>query len=522
MIWLLACNSTTEPIDTGPTVVVAEPRVGEHLDTLALARRMSLDLRGVVLSADEVQRLRGDETQLEVLRDEMLEDARFEERVVDMLGERWHTRVDQFNIHFWDFGLPFDDQFRFERDLGEEPLRLLAAIVAEDRSWSEITTADHTMATPLLAELFDLDRESGDGWTRATYQDGRPAAGVLTTNGYLQRYYTTIFNMNRTRAAATARLTVCEDFLTRPVSFTGAPSLTDDDATATAIKEEPGCAGCHSAIEPMAAAFFGFYVADTNAAIDTLVWHPEREPMAEELLGTRPAWFGQPVDGLDGLGQAIARDPGLSRCAAEGFSEALWRRAIQPDDFGDIERARRVLVESDLRIKPMLAAITDADTYRLAPTDPERPTRHMMSPQQVASSIEDLTGFEWTWREWERMEEDSEGFRVMAGGVDGENLLRPQQQPGVSWVLVTKRYVEAAAAWEVQENQGDEGALLSNDELGDQFEELTWRLYGRAPMEGEAATFEALFDEIAAQSTDDQAWATVLSVMLRDPEFLSY
>ena len=55
----------------------------------------------------------------------------------------------------------------------------------------------------------------------ARYTDGRPAAGVLATNGLWWRYTTTDSNMNRTRAAAISRLLLCEDFMARPVSFAG-------------------------------------------------------------------------------------------------------------------------------------------------------------------------------------------------------------------------------------------------------------------------------------------------------------
>ena len=45
--------------------------------------------------------------------------------------------------------------------------------------------------------------EGGSGWQEAPYTDGRPAAGVLATNGLWMRYYTSQSNANRSLAGST-------------------------------------------------------------------------------------------------------------------------------------------------------------------------------------------------------------------------------------------------------------------------------------------------------------------------------
>ena len=49
----------------------------------------------------------------------------------------------------------------------------------------------------------------------ARYQDGRPAAGVLATNGLWWRYRSTASNANRKRANQASRILLCQDYLVR-------------------------------------------------------------------------------------------------------------------------------------------------------------------------------------------------------------------------------------------------------------------------------------------------------------------
>ncbi len=145
-------------------------------------RRASLDLRGVLPSADELDQVAEDGSAFAALRDDYLADPAFEERLVTLLSERWRTRVDVFDIVYQDYGLPPEEEFNFERSVGEEPLRLMAHVAAEDLPWTEIVTADYTLANELLAEIWPLDYPDGEsGWQKAYYTDGRPAAGVLAS-----------------------------------------------------------------------------------------------------------------------------------------------------------------------------------------------------------------------------------------------------------------------------------------------------------------------------------------------------
>jgi hypothetical protein len=410
----------------------------------------------------------------------------------------------------------------------------MARVAIADEPWSRIVTADWTMAEEILGQIWPLEREAGDGWQKARYTDGRPASGVLATNGLWWRYTTDASNQNRARAAAITRLMLCEDFLARPVEFDAGFALSDEDGAANAIKTVPSCQACHAALEPIAASLFGFWWLAQYSAIEMTTYHAEREPMAEEILGVSPEWFGTPISGLAELGQAVAADPRFYRCTAERAAEALWRRAIDLDDFVRIERFREVLMVRASYLD-LLRAITDDEVYQAGiagEDDPDEHTRRMITADLLHTMLLDLTGFEWTFGGYEMLRNDSVGERILVGGVDGYSVYRAQQAPGLTWALVTKRMAEAAAATVVSgdlfEGQGkllccvDLATRPESDAFLEELHNLHWRLYGTVPSEDRLAADAALWRTVDVSHGAGFAWQALVTGMLRDPALLSY
>ena len=496
ILLLLTCGEPVEPVG--------------GLDGARLLRRVSLDLRGVLPSPAEQALAEQDPDVLPALAAGWLEDERFQTRYVHLLQERWHTRIDEFLVLFEEYQELEGDRRKehaFERSVGEEPLRLAAWVVAEDRPWDDVVLVDGTMANRMLVGIWPLewmDEEPEDLWARAAYTDGRPAAGVLTTNGLWWRYYSTVTNRNRGRVAALSRLLLCEDYLNRPVSFENAPALVDEEATEEALRADPYCVGCHASIDPMAAALFGFWPADEYNAVEVHTYHLDREPRGEEELGVEMAYYGEPLTGLRDLAEAIVADPRFERCAAESTAELLWSRPVLDSDFADIATLHEVFVEGDRRIKPVLLATLDTAPYR-----DEEP--RLVAPQVWASAVEELTGWRWSFEGRDRMDEDTYGYRVMAGGVDGRSLTRPQTVPNMSWNATIRRASQAAAWTAVS------GGLLVDESI----EELAWLLWAERLDEDEVATYSELVAAVEAEAGADQARASLISVMLRDPRFVT-
>lgn len=538
MIWLLlslACTAPAEyaeidaadeaePTDTGPAT---EDESDGRMDMdAAWLRRVSMDLRGFPPTEDELDTLESDPESWSTVRDRYLDQDHLNERLVHLFAERWHTRVDVFDIEVFDYGLPAALEYPFERAVGEEPLRIMSRVVTEDLPWTEIVLADWTMANDILASVWPLSYPSeGTGWEVAEYTDGRPGVGVLATNGLWWRYNTDESNMNRRRAAAISKLLLCEDYLIRPVAFSEAD--TTSEATADAVHSDPYCLACHASLDPVAASLFGFWWLSLYSEIEETTYHPEREALWEQFLGVEPAWYGTPISGLPDLGVSIARDSRFYTCAVETFAEPLWRRATTAEDGEVLESLRADFLREDLNAKTLIAALTETEPYL-------EPTPRMVTHDQFNSSLETLTGFRWIHDGFDQLDSDlPRGHRLLLGGVDGEAIRTPQRTPGFTWALVVKRAAEAAASTVVKRELTDDGERIMlrevtvDDRPGDaaftrELRSLHRRLYSIPADEEWIAEIEELWSDVLASNQATTAWQTVLTVMLRDPLLLTY
>lgn len=532
---LAACDGPP-PVDAAPQVSVRVP-----LSAPRLARRLSLDLRGVLPDVAELDAVEADPGALDGLIDAWLDDPRLEDRLVDLLAEQWHTRVDEYDIRYYDYGLAPDQEHAFERAVGEEPLRLMAHVATQDVPWSDIVQADWTRADPLLASLWPLDCDPGEGWQTCRWSDGRPAAGVLSSNGLWWRYSTSSFNLSRARAAAISRLLICEDIAGRPVSFSATPSLLDEDGTAAAVASEPACVGCHASLDPLAAALFGFFPVERYSVAEMTRYHPEREPSGPGSLGVGMAWFGQPVAGLAHLGAAIAADPRFASCAVETFAAGLWRRPVGLGDRDALDALRVDFQGSGLQVRPLIRALLAGERYQVgaltadadAETLESERTERLLPPEVVGQALTALTGFRWTYEAFDVLRSDETGYRVLAGGVSGTSVVQPQREPGLTWLALHQRLAEAAAGHVVHAElvTGDaDTALLDGADLdldtdeaafGAVVERLHWQLLAVRPTDLELAESAALWDRVAEISGPEIAWQALVGLLFLDPRFLA-
>ena len=112
-------------------------------------------------------------------------------------------------------------------------------------------------------------------------------------------------------------------------------------------------------------------------------------------------------------------------------------------------------MNGETKIKSLIRSITDGDEYGIGDFDiepsPEIGARYrssaMLSPDQLASSVEALTGFRWVVDGFDMMTSDELGFRSLAGGVDGLNTFQPQPNPGITWVFTLQRFSQLAGQY---------------------------------------------------------------------------
>jgi hypothetical protein len=541
ILFLLAACGVEPPGNTTPEAA------GDELvsqEAPRLLRRMSLDLRGVLPELEDLETVEADPSQITTYRDAWIEGERFPGQLVYLLGERWHTLSDTYNAFYYDYHLDVEQEYDFKRSVGAEPLRLMAHVAEQDLPWTEIVTADYTMANEMLDDLWALDGypEGGEGWHPVRYTDDRPAAGVLSTNGLWWKYTTTSFNQNRSRAAAVSRLLLCEDLLNRPVDFTVSDDLLESEDVSSMVRSMPGCLACHSIIEPLSASLYGFLWVEDKSVVEMEAYHPEREILGPIELEVDLSYWGQPISGLSDLGTAISEDVRFSRCAVEGMTGTLLRRELELADHGLVDELHQGFLESGLRMKSLIRDITDTDAYRAgsltestsAETADRELTVRMMGPPQLASSVEEITGFRWVHRGELMLDADAVGYRVLAGGVDGDALSAPQQDPGLTWALVIKRLAESGAYVALESALDEDTAttsILSEMNLSlapadpgfeAAIDQLGFRLLAVRLSSEEQSGLADLWTTVEQDQGPEQAWAAVLIALLRDPLFVSY
>lgn len=506
-----------------------------------LATRLSLQLRGRRPSASELSSLESDPSGLEASVESWMNDPGFEERVLSLYADVYRSRADHYVVGA-DGDYAFQDETYktlFIRSVGEEPLRLLAEVAATDRPWTDLVTADWSMGNDYLLAHFPVEPidPSTTGWRPMRYLDGRPAAGVLTTNGLWWRYTSTTENANRGRAAALSRILLCDTRYERPVDFAKSNAT---DSVAERIATDPACVGCHVTLDPISSQLYGFWRFHPESYTEALRYYPSRENDWVLHSGVPPSYYGQDVDSIHGLGRAIADDPRFVSCAVEQAWSFFLQRQPTISELDRFNEDRSRFIQGGLTLRALFLAVADDPWFRSDSDAFEGTTPPMrLTPDLLASSVESLTGYRWEVEGGiDAMVNDDFGYRVLNGGVDGILVTEPPSSESATIALVQERLAEAAGPFAV----ANEGPLALGDrtlfakvesldasptdaDLRAQLVYLVEALYGRTvqpdakEIDSLAALWQVLSDDTGSPAS---AWGLTLSAMLRHPDFVHY
>ena len=523
MIFLMLSCATSDP-ESAP----------QYLSTPRLLRRMSLDVRGTLPTLSEYESVQQPNVDWDSVVDVLLDSPEYEEHLVHRFGDIWHTRVDQFDIVSDDFNLDaYVWWFPFSRTVGEEPLRLMAHIAANDLPWTEIVTSDTVLANDLLATIFpieyldgtspdELSTENLSNWREARYTDGRPPVGILSTNGLWWRYPTDSFNMNRTRAAMLTKMLLCDDYLARPIDFSASDDILEN--TETAIKEDPSCLTCHASLDPLSSAMFGFWWVERYNPLEATYYHPERELMGMEMMGVEPSWFGQPVLGFAEVGELIAQDIRFSQCTITQALEMLYQRKTKATDFPQVSSIQETF-ETEYSYKSIWKAVLLSDEYRTesAGSGSNVQGYRMLSPYQMEHSLRTLTTYTWSSGGFELMDID---YRTMAGGIDGYQTFEQQYYPNLSSTVVLERLAQAHSAAAVQRGVSDFDFKVDfqHPDFYEQLSQMRLLLHGEVADDVWTGETLQLWIQVfdASNQNAEMAWEVVLGALIQDVDFVRY
>jgi len=240
-------------------------------------RKASLELTGKLPTERQVQiTAEYGQLGLEASLAELMRDRAFSQRMIELYND--HFLTDKYlgrenaidlldedvfpNLRWFERKFPDDDEkARMTNDsLAREPLELIAHVIRNERPFTEILTADYTMANAFSAmSLIALpDIPLGLGDDPEDFEEvqipGIPHAGILTSSMFLNRFPTSDTNINRHRSRMAYWFFLDIDinqFGSRPVDASA-------DFGENPTLENPNCTVCHTTMDPVAGLFMNW------------------------------------------------------------------------------------------------------------------------------------------------------------------------------------------------------------------------------------------------------------------------
>lgn len=552
---LLTSCATSQQDDPQQTAADDQPVDGiVLLDARDQLKRVSVDLRGVHPSEAEYQAIDANPELYEAFVDRYLQDPRFLDRMEELYNIKFLTRTGDVyfeNAEDWERGLAPEV---VASSVNDEPLQLMRKIIGEDLPYTTLVTAPYTMADPVTAWMWGISiPPDSHGWVEGHYTDGRPERGILTMTTMWGRYPSAGVNGNRHRANQLSRMLLCDDYLARPVSFsrTTIDALTSGDPE-DVIRQTATCQSCHASLDPFAGNFFGFwYEVDGDFRAQT-TYRPEDEELWRDHSGKPPGYFGHPTTGIEELSTQIAADDRFVQCGVRTVFEGLTQRGTNASDWKELDVHEAAFRDSGLTVRALVKSVVMSRSYRAGGTehpDGVQVDDHMLgelvtvkqaSPAQLASIIEEKTGYRWSFRDRDGMTSPESGLPVLGGGVDSRYVVTPSHDPSVGVVFIQDRLAQAAAhhvaVHDLDKNRTDDAILLkyvtvldtpesNHDAFVTQLKSLYLDITGHAiadddeVIENLITLWKQLYSVEASPTT---AWAGVTSVVLRDPQVLFY
>ena len=347
-----------------------------------------------------------------------------------------------------------------------EPMKLIEYIVRNDRSFTEIVTADYIMVTPFSARGYGVFEELKNqfknpddpfeyvpvklkalvGRNTSENQDSEtgfyPHAGVLSTFQYLTRYPTTETNRNRLRARMYYQHFLGVDVLELAARVSDAAAATAKYKVPTMEASE--CVVCHKTLDPVAGMFQDYWRFDANFA----TYGKRKGGWFDDMFA--PGYEGEdlPADqrwrSLQWLGERTAKDPRFAVAMTEHVYYILTGRKVllPPKDFDDplfparqrayAEQRRQTeaiaarLVATGSNLKEAFKGWITSDFYRAdglatALVEPCRRTElddiglmRLLSPEQIERKVGAVFG-----EKWGRLHEQ---LATLYGGIDSKEV----------------------------------------------------------------------------------------------------
>jgi len=516
----------------------------------------------------ELDAVEADPNAYEQIVNQYLNSPDFIERVKDVYDDALLVRREDFS-----------DESRDETEaLYSEAIELIAHIVGNNRPFTEIGTADYTVANALFQRdtqrmPFPMEPVASASFLPTHYLDGRPHAGVLSTSAFYEVWDTNDTNKNRRRANRWSILFHCYNFLDTPVDVTRDVDNADGDAVLNAVTTRPDCKACHDRLDPLASFMFPLDRADGledgNApSMEFFSGDPERWRYANRRP---PSVYGLPGMDIQDLGRLLTANPKFAECQTKRAFRMLFLR--DPKTSSELNMAASIAskwpTEDNYNFRLLVERWMLSDAYRGMPQDNNPDWVRRASPERLESLMTDLTGFTWT-REPDDDQDDLDplsdpprlapvplltteerGFKIILGGINGTSVSGRSASLNASVINVQRKVAALAADRVVQSDlsvpdaqrvllagvSGGEDPGVDEAALRGHIVRLVRRLYGRrvAPDSPQVDVWYQLYASLHADETQggtssgtvpgsagERAWRGMLTAMLRSPKIVLY
>lgn len=320
-----------QPAQSPPVEPVTPPP--DKLAAARLMRRLSIDLRHALPSQTEIDAFAAEPAQYAKHLDALLATAEAPSAIAALHGRMWAgPRASTPDLDAYvaagDSALGAALTTARRNAITEEPSLLLRSVLAGKKPFPELFTADYAVVADANISLWGLTDSGeafpGEPFAIATYSDGRPAAGLLATPGFLASFAGTQDVTLRGRTARMLGAVSCLK-LENPNAHLFYDLKAEEfgvDLGELALTRAP-CQGCHAHFAETARAFEGLGDAATFAG-----WTQYAAPV------TPPEGYyaGHPYRGLAALAAYVGNDPRTHRCAVEKLTGTIFQRPFSMID----------------------------------------------------------------------------------------------------------------------------------------------------------------------------------------------
>ena len=211
-------------------------------------------------------------------------------------------------------------------------------------------------------------------WSRVADR-GPHAAGLLTMPAFLVKY-----GSRRARAHVLYNAFLCREFAADNVELMPSEEVN--------LMRRPGCAACHTTLEPLSAYFTrvqendwtwlpparfpvtnpmcaGTTVAAMNANCRAF-YDPAFSTATQGMLRSAYGSTANADAGPIGAGRAITQHAEFGACAVSNVTESLLGRALGPDDAAYKRTLTQTFVTGSYRMRALVRAVVLSDAYRNA------------------------------------------------------------------------------------------------------------------------------------------------------------